>query len=233
MKTIGIIGGIGPESTVDYYKRIIESFRIEGSLAAPEIIIYSINLQEALELVSGEQWERLVYLLVQKIKALQRAGADVAVISANTAHIVFDQVQAKSPIPLLSIVTATRDYADRLGLKKVGLLGTKFTMRSNFFAPPFAARGISVVVPSEVDQEYIHDKLMSEIELGIFTAETRAGLLAVIERMIAADRIDGVILGCTELPLILEKDEFGIPFLNTTAIHVESIVTCCTNAEQV
>lgn len=233
MKTIGIIGGIGPESTVDYYKRIIESFRIEGSLVAPEIIIYSINLQEALELVSGAQWERLVYLLVQKIKALQRAGADVAVISANTAHIVFDQVQAKSPIPLLSIVTATRDYADRLGLKRVGLLGTMFTMRSNFFAPPFAARGISVVVPSEVDQEYIHDKLMSEIELGVFTHETRAGLLAVIERMIASDRIDGVILGCTELPLILEKDEFGIPFLNTTAIHVESIVTCCTNAEQV
>jgi aspartate racemase len=227
MKTIGIIGGIGPESTVDYYKRIIEAFRIEGSLAAPEIIIYSIDLQEALELVSGEQWERLVYLLVQKIKALQRAGADVAVISANTAHIVFDQVQAKSPIPLLSIVTATCEYAGRLALKRVGLLGTKFTMQSNFFASPFAASGISVVVPSAEDQEYIHDKLMTEIELGVFTAETRAGLLAVVERMIASDRIDGVILGCTELPLILEKDEFGIPFLNTTAIHVERIVEYC------
>lgn len=230
MKTIGIIGGIGPESTVDYYKRLIAAFRTEGSLTAPEIIIYSIDLQEALELVSGEQWERLVYLLVQKVKALQRAGADVAVISANTAHIVFDQVQAKSPIPLLSIVTSTRDYTARLGLKKVGLLGTKFTMQSNFFAPIFAARGISVVVPSAVDQEYIHGKLMSEIERGIFTDETRTGLLAVIERMIASDGIDGVILGCTELPLILEKDEFGIPFLNTTAIHVESIVICCTNS---
>lgn len=233
MKTIGIIGGIGPESTVDYYKRIIEAFRTEGSLAAPEIIIYSINLQEALDLVAGEQWDRLVYLLVQKVKALQRAGADVAVISANTAHIVFDQVQAKSPIPLLSIVTATCDYAGKLGLKKVGLLGTKLTMKSNFFASHFSARGIPVVVPSADDQEYIHGKLMSEIELGVFTDETRAGLLAVIERMIVSDRIDGVVLGCTELPLILEKDEFGIPFLNTTAIHVESIVTCCTNAEPV
>ena len=223
MKTIGIIGGIGPESTVDYYRRIIEAFRVEGSLAAPEIIIYSIDLQEALELVSGEQWERLVYLLVQKVRALQRAGADVAVISANTAHVVFDQVQAKSPIPLLSIVTATCDHADKLGLKRVALLGTKFTMGSNFFAPPFAARGIQVLVPPVDDQEYIHAKLMSEIELGIFTPETRAGLLAIIERMIASDGIDGVILGCTELPLILEKDEFGIPFLNTTAIHVESI----------
>lgn len=227
MKTIGIIGGIGPESTVDYYKRIIEAFRIEGSLAAPEIIIYSINLQEALELVSGQQWNRLVYLLVQKIKALHRAGADVAVISANTAHIVFDEVQAKSPIPLISIVTAARDKAVARGLKKVGLLGTRFTMQSNFFASPFAAGGVSVVVPSAADQEYIHDKLMSEIERGIFTHETRNGLLAVIGRMIASDGIDGVILGCTELPLILEKDEFGIPFLNTTAIHVESIVRWC------
>lgn len=224
MKTIGIIGGIGPESTVDYYKRIIEAFRAEGSLAAPEIIIYSINLQEVLELVSGRQWSRLVYLLLQKIKALHRAGADVAVVSANTAHVVFDELQAKSPIPLISIVTATRDKAAELGLKKVGLLGTRFTMQSNFFEPPCAARGISIVVPSVVDQEYIHEKLMSEIELGIFTDDTRAGLLAVVERMITSHGIDGVILGCTELPLILEQSEFGIPFLNTSAIHVESIV---------
>jgi aspartate racemase len=229
MKTIGIIGGIGPESTVDYYKRIIEAFRTEGSLAAPEILIYSINLQEALELVAGQQWSRLVYLLVQKIKALHRAGADVAVISANTAHIVFDEVRAKSPIPLVSIVTATRDHTDKLGLKRVGLLGTKFTMQSNFFEPHFADRGISVIVPSEADQEYIHEKLMTEIELGIFSDETRVGLLAVVGRMIASDGIDGVILGCTELPLILENDEFGIPFLNTTAIHVESVVNWCAN----
>lgn len=225
MKTIGIIGGIGPESTVDYYKRIIEALRSEGSLAAPEIIIFSVNLEEVLELVSRQEWNRLVFLLVAKIKALHRAGADFAVISANTPHIVFDEVQAKSPIPLLSIVTAARDKADGLGLKRVGLLGTKFTMQSNFFAPPFTALGISVVVPSTADQEYIHGKLMSEIERGIFTDETRAGLLSVIKRMIVSDGIDGVILGCTELPLILEKDEFGIPFLNTTAIHVESIVT--------
>lgn len=229
MKTIGIIGGIGPESTADYYKRIIDAFRIEKSLASPEIIIYSINLQEVLDLVSGQQWSRLVYLLVQKVRALHRAGADFAVISANTAHSVFDEVQAKSPIPLISIVTATRDKAVELGLKKVGLLGTRFTMQRNFFEPPFAAGGVAVVVPPAVDQEYIHDKLMNEIERGILTDETRNGLLTVIERMVASDCIDGVILGCTELPLILEKDEFGIPFLNTTAIHVESIVGSCSS----
>lgn len=227
MKQIGIIGGLGPESTVDYYKSIIEALRTEGSLAAPEIVIYSVNLEEVLELVARQEWSRLVYLLVAKISALHRAGADFAVISANTPHIVFNEIQAKSPLPLLSIVTATVDKASKLGLKNVGLLGTKFTMQSNFFAPQFSAQDIAVVVPSAADQDYIHDKLMTEIELGIITDETKKGLLAVIERMIVVDNIDGVILGCTELPLILDKSEFGIPFLNTTAIHVESIVNYC------
>lgn len=227
MKLIGIIGGLGPESTVDYYKSIIDSFRTEGSLAAPEMVIYSVDLEEVLALVSRQEWNSLIYLLVAKIKALHRAGADFAVISANTPHIVFDEVQARSPLPLLSIVTATLEKTTDLGLKNVGLLGTKFTMQRNFFSPQFSARGVSVVVPSAADQEYIHDKLMTEIELGIISDETRKGLLAVIERMITADNIDGVILGCTELPLILDKSDFGIPFLNTTAIHVESIVNYC------
>ncbi|MDD2900002.1 MAG: amino acid racemase [Desulfuromonadaceae bacterium] len=227
MKQIGIIGGLGPESTVDYYKRIIEAFRAEGSLAAPEIVVYSVNMEEVLALVSRQEWSRLVYLLVAKVKALHRAGVDFAVISANTPHIVFNEVQAKSPIPLLSIVTETVNKAAELGLNKVGLLGTKFTMQSNFFAPPFSARGITVVAPSAADQDYIHDKLMTEIELGIFTDETRKGLLAVVERMIAAEHLDGIILGCTELPLVLHESECDIPFLNTTAIHVESIVAYC------
>ncbi len=224
MKQIGIIGGLGPESTVDYYKSIIKAFRTDGSLAAPEIIIYSVNIEEVLTLVSRKEWSSLIYLLVAKIKALHRAGADFAVISANTPHIVFDEVQTKSPIPLLSIVTATCDKSKELALKKVGLLGTKFTMQTNFFSPQFSKQDISVVVPPTADQDFIHGKLMTEIELGIITDETKKGLLAVIERMIATERIDGVILGCTELPLILDKSEFGIPFLNTTAIHVESIV---------
>jgi aspartate racemase len=198
-------------------------------LAAPEIVIYSVNIEEVLALVSRQEWSSLIYLLVAKIKALHRAGADFAVISANTPHIVFDEVQAKSPIPLLSIVTATLDKTKELGLGKVGLLGTKFTMQSNFFSPQFLKQGISVAVPSVGDQDYIHDKLMSEIELGIFTDETRKELLAVIERMMAAEKIDGVILGCTELPLILDKSAFGIPFLNTTAIHVESLVNYMRN----
>lgn len=227
MKTIGIVGGLGPEATVDYYKRIIEAFRVPGSLAAPEIVIYSVSLEEVFELVGKREWTHLVYMLGQKIKALQRAGADFAVISANTPHVVFDDLRAKSPIPLISIVTATLEKAKELGLKKPALLGTKFTMEENFFADPFAAEGMTIVVPSQDDQAYIQRKLVDEIELGVFTDDTRAGLLAIVKRMLDEEGIDGVILGCTELPLILEKDEFGIPFLNTTAIHVESIKRYC------
>jgi len=224
MKRIGIIGGLGPESTVDYYKRIIEGLRSEGSLAAPEILIYSLDMEEVLGLVSRQEWPNLVYLLTAKLKALQRAGADFAVIASNTPHIVFDEVQARSPLPLISIVTATLNKAKSLGLSTLGMLGTRFTMQSNFFAPQFSEQGILVTVPPVEDQEYIHDKLMTEIELGIITKETRAGLLEIIQRMLKTEKIDGVILGCTELPLILTEDAFGLPFLNTTAIHVESII---------
>jgi aspartate racemase len=132
MKRIGIIGGLGPESTVDYYKSIIEAFRSDGSLAAPEIIIYSVDLEEVLALVSRQEWNSLVYLLVSKVKALHRAGTDFAVISANTPHVVFDEVQAKSPIPLLSIVTATADKALELG-KLEGVRGKLEGVRATHF----------------------------------------------------------------------------------------------------
>lgn len=232
MKTIGIIGGLGPESTVDYYQRIIEAFRVPGSLAAPEMIIYSVSLEEVLDLVARREWNHLIYLLVAKVKALHRAGAEFAVITANTPHVVFDEVQAKSPIPLISIVAATCDKARELGVKKVGLLGTGFTMSENFFAAPFSAAGISVVVPGANDQAYIHEKLMTEIELGIIKDDTRNGLLEIIERMVRQDKVEAVILGCTELPLILKDEDSDVTFLNTTAIHVESIVSHCREAKR-
>jgi len=224
MKQIGIIGGIGPESTVDYYKSIIAACRVGQGLATPEIIIYSINLEEVLSLVGQGEWDKLIHLLGSKIRALHSAGADFAAISSNTPHIVFAEVREASPIPLISIVTATLEKTRALGLKKVGLLGTRSTMQANFFAPPFADEGVTVLVPAAEDQEYIHEKLMTEIELGIFTEETRQGLVAVVERMKRAEQIEGVILGCTELPLILHEGDCAIPSLNTAAIHVEAIV---------
>ena len=224
MKKIGLIGGIGPESTLDYYRLIIRSFRERKSADYPEILVYSANLTELLKLMEEKRWAALTEWLVHTIEALQRAGAEFAAIGSNSPHVVFDDVQARSPLPLLSIVEATCRKAQELGVKRLGLLGTAFTMQGDFFQKPFLAKGMSVVVPEPEDQHLIHRRLFTEIELGIIKDTTRAELLAVARRMIDRHGIEALILGCTELPLILTKDEFGIPFLNTTAIHVDAIV---------
>ncbi len=225
MKLIGILGGLGPESTIDYYKRLIKQFQEEKTLLdSPEIIIFSASLDYFLELMEQEDWDVLVDWLTTKIKALSSAGAEVAIIGSNTPHIVFEQVKKKSPIPLLSIVEGTRKKAEILGLKKLGLLGTKFTMSASFYQQSFQEKDIAVVVPSKSEQELIHYRLFSEIELGIIKESTKNELLEIIFRMKQEDAIDGVILGCTELPLILDSKDSELIFLNTTEIHVASII---------
>ncbi len=225
MKKIGMIGGVGPESTVDYYQRMIQLYRQKVSDDSyPEIIINSIDMTAMLKMIADKDFDGLIDLLTNGVNSLYQAGADFGFISSNTPHIVFEQVQKQSSIPLISIVEATRKSAETLNLKKIGLLGTLFTMQSSFYQAEFDQSGILLVTPSEKEQQYIHQKLMTEIEQGVFLDSTREDLLKIVKRMLVEDSIDGVILGCTELPLILTKDEFGIPFLNTTKIHVESII---------
>jgi len=224
MKIIGLIGGLGPESTLDYYRLIIRAFQERKSVDYPEIVVYSANLTEGLKLMEGKNWEALTDWLLHRIEALQRAGAEFAAIGSNSPHVVFDAVKPRSPLPLLSIVEATCNKAQDLGVKRLGLMGTAFTMQADFFQKPFLAKGMTVAVPEPDDQHLIHRRLFTEIELGIIKDSTRQELLAVARRMIDRHGIEALILGCTELPLILTQDEFGICFLNTTAIHVEAIV---------
>jgi aspartate racemase len=232
MKRIGIIGGIGPESTVDYYKLIIGAFHgKQADSGYPEIIIYSADLSSLMKILEANDWEGLTDWLLEKVVSLHKAGAEFAVIGSNTPHIVFDQVSSRSPIPMLSIVEETRKNAQKRGFKRLGLLGTRFTMESDFFKKPFEDNEMAVVVPEKEEQELIHHRLFSEIELGIMKDSTREELLAIVKKMIERHSIDALILGCTELPLILNKDEFGIPFLNTTAIHAKSIVNYCIGKE--
>jgi len=228
MKKIGIIGGLGPESTVDYYKEIISTFNTKyAELAYPEIIIYSVNMNDLMKFVETKNWPELSEWLLEKIFSLHRAGGEFAAIASNTPHIIFDEIKTKSPIPLLSIVEATCNKAQEMGLKNVGLMGTKLTMEAEFYKKPFISKGISVVVPSREEQQLIHHKLFSEIELGIFKDSTREELLSIAKRMVDEEGIDSLILGCTELPLILTESKYHIPFLNTSAIHCESIITNC------
>jgi len=226
MKTLGMIGGLGPESTLDYYQRIIALYRERtGGVHYPEFIIVSVDLRRGLDFMDANNLSGMADYLLEGIDKLARAGADFGIISANTPHIVFDQVAPKSPIPLISIVEATRAIAKAQKLKRLALFGTRYTMQANFFPEVFAREGIQLLVPDPHDQDYIHDKYMNELVLGKFLSETRRGLLAVIDGMKAKSDIDGVILAGTELPLILRAPEHnGIQFLDTTKIHCEAAV---------
>ncbi len=229
MKKIGIIGGLGPEATIDYYKEIINAFKDDsGDLNYPEIIIYSVTMSEFIGLMKVKDYDRAAELLLEKINALKHAGAEFAALTANTPHLMFDRLQEKSPIPLISIVEATCNECVRMGLKRPGLFGTGFTMNASFYPDVFARKGIEVIFPDKEDKEMINVKLFSEIELGIFKADTRKLLIDIIKKMVKQQHIDSIILGCTELPLILtESDYAGVPVLNTTSIHVKEIVKYC------
>ena len=229
MKKIGIIGGLGPEATVDYYKEIINAFKNnDGNLNYPEIIIYSVNMSEFLAFMSAKEYDKATSYLLEKIKGLQLAGAEFVAMSANTPHLLFDRLKGKAEIPLISIVEATRDECLKRGLKRTGLFGTGFTMEASFYPDVFKMHGIEVVKPDQKDKDLINFKLFSEIELGIFKDETRQLLIGIIGKMVREQQIDSLILGCTEFPLILDKETYGgIPVLNTTRIHVESIVKFC------
>jgi len=226
MKTLGIIGGLGPESTIDYYERIIALYRErtrDGSY--PRFIIISVDLKKGLNFMEAGDLAGMAAYLLEGIGKLANAGADFGLISANTPHIVFDDVASKSPIPLISIVEATCAAAKALGLKRLALFGTHYTMHATFYPKVFSREEIEVFVPEPNDQDYIHDKYMNELVPGEFLPETRAGLLAIVDRMKAKSDIDGVILAGTELPLILsDAGHNDIQFLNTTKIHVEAAV---------
>jgi len=226
MNTLGIIGGLGPESTIDYYQKIIALYRERtGDGSYPEFIIASVNLRKGLDFMDANDLAGMADYLLEGIGKLARAGADFGLISANTPHIVFDEVASKSPIPLISIVEATCAAAKARNLKRLALFGTRYTMQGSFYQKVFSREGIDLLVPDPTDQDYIHNKYFSELVPGEFLPQTRAGLLAIIDRMKAKSDIDGVILAGTELPLILRNpDHNGIPILNTTKIHVEAAV---------
>jgi aspartate racemase len=228
MQRIGIVGGLGPESTLEYYRGIIDAFnRLGGGFEYPEIIVYSMNLGPVLAMFDAEDWDGLERALLDALQALKQAGADFGAIASNTPHIVWERIEPAAPVPLVSIVETVCREASRLGLKRPGLLGTSLTMRSDYYHRRLKQDGVEAVSPRPEDQQLIQHYLDTEIEKGIIKDETRAELLAMVGRMRAQEGIDSVILGCTELPLILPDGDYGVPFLNTTSLHVQAIVERC------
>jgi aspartate racemase len=228
LKTAGIIGGLGPESTVEYYRSVVTLYRErtrDGSY--PLVIINSVNMKRLIDAFSADDRAGAADYLSAEVSKLARAGADFALLSANTPHIVFDEVERRSDIPLLSIVRATCDEAKALGLKRLGLFATRFTARAGFYAAALASEGISLALPGDAEQDYIHERYMNELVNGRFLPETRAGLISIARRLKTEEGIEGLILGGTELPLILrdaDSADAGVPFLDTTQIHVKAIV---------
>lgn len=224
MLTPGIVGGIGPESTIAYYRRIIAECRRRND-SWPKILIHSMDLKHELGLVEHDR-AGLIDFMADSVRSLQAGGADFALFASNTPHIVFDEVQRQVGIPMLSIVDAACDAARQLGLRKLALFGTSFTMDATFYPERFAPAGIAIVTPDERERQWIHDKYMNELVLNILRPETKKGLLDIVERMKRRDKIDGVLLAGTELPLILQDNGgTGIPFLDTAVIHADAAVS--------
>ena len=226
MKTLGLVGGIGPESTIEYYRFILDGYRArvpDGS--APHLIIDSIDVNHGLAMLAAGDRAGLADYIAASVDRLARAGAEIALIAANTPHIVFDEVQRRASVPMLSIVAATCAQAEKLGLKRLGLLGTGFTMRAEFYPETFARAGLELIAPREAERDFVHEKYIGELLKNKFEPTTRTAILEIMERMRADDGIEAVILAGTELPLLLRGAEpEGLPFLDTTLIHVAAAV---------
>jgi len=215
MKILGIVGGISPESTIEYY-------RLLGS--AP-VIINSISLTRLLDLMSDHG--ALTDYLVEAVQRLAAAGAEVGLIAANTPHVVFDEVQKRSAIPLISIVEATCAEAKSRGLQRLALFGTRYTMQGRFYPGVFTREGMAIVQPSAEEQAFIHDAYLGELVKGDIRPQTRARLLAIVDAMQSRESIDSVILGGTDLSLILHDGDHALPLLDTTRIHVRAAIERC------
>jgi aspartate racemase len=232
MKRLGIIGGLGPESTVIYYQRLIAEYRARTATSgAPPVVIDSVEMQRVIDFVAQGQHDALAEYLLGEIKSLAAAGADFALISAVTPHLVFDRLRSGSPVPLLSIIETVRDEAVARSFKTVALFGTGYTMQSQLFPDSFSPVAITVVIPHSQEQDWIHDRYMNELVKGKVAQETRAGLLEIASRMQEESGIEAVILGGTELSLILGDaamqaagETSPIPLLDAAQLHVRGAV---------
>ena len=225
MKTLGLIGGTGPESTIDYYRLLTAQYREKADGASPLVIINSVDLKRMIAWMAADELDKVTDYLAGQFEKLQRAGVDFAALTANTPHIVFDELQQRTSLPLVSIVEAACDRVKSLGIKRVALFGTRYTMQAPFYPKVFSRTDVRLVMPNEEEQAYIHEKYFGELLKDTFLPETRARFLAIADEMKAREGIEAVILGGTEIPLLLRTDEHnGIQLLDTTRIHVDRLI---------
>jgi len=225
MKKVGLIGGIGPASTLDYYMGIINGYmRKTKDINYPEIVIYSVNMTEMISNIEKDSWDKVIIQLTQAIKNLSVAGAEFAAIASNTPHLVFDEVKKQSPLPIISIVEETCKHIKEAQYQSALTIGTLFTMKSGLYSNPLKKYGIASLLPSENDQKEIYSIFYPNLENGIVIAEDKEKMLKIVSRIIKEQNADSLILGCTEFPLMIKQEDLTTPVINTTQIHIDSIV---------
>jgi len=222
MKRIGILGGTSPESTVSYYERITREYtRRFGDYSYPEILIYSVSFQEFIAWQREGNWNAISAKMAEIFCILADAGAEIGLIAANTLHRVFDAVANESPIPLLNIVDTTAAAIKAKNCATVGLLGTRYTMQGAFYVDRLTSHGISTLIPEETQQEEIHRVIYEELTRGIIKPSSKDHYLAIIDSL-KERGADGIILGCTEIPLLVQEGDCTIPLFDTAAIHADA-----------
>lgn len=225
MKKIGLIGGTGPESTLVYYRELNARLnKLADGKAFPEIAIESVDLFKALDLVSKEKYDELADYIGERIASLEKSGAQIIALTAATMHVVFDKLKPGVHVPFISIPEAAAEKAVAKGYKKVGLLGTIFTMEKDYLSKAFVERGIEVFTPSKENRLVVHNRIANELEYGIVKEESRGELISVIEKMKKEQGIEAVILGCTELPLALNENYCPVDCLDIMEIHIQKLV---------
>ena len=224
MKKIGLVGGLGPASTVDYYLGLIERCRAEyGADVYPEIVIDSVNMSEHIDALLHSDYNKLCDLLIKSISNLKAAGAEVAAITANTEHIIWDMVCERFPLSVISILDAVVAEIKQCGYQRVLVFGTEFTMKSGMYEKALKDNGITAIIPTEEDIVRIGNLIYPNLENRIVIPEDRMKMIELAEKYIAEEKADAMLLGCTEIPLAIKPGDVSVPTLNSTEIHIKAI----------
>jgi aspartate racemase len=230
-KKIGMLGGMSPESTVVYYEYITRTYTERfGDYGYPEIIIYSVSFQPYVDWPNEDRWDLVAQGLSEAAQKLAEAGADFVLIATNTMHLVFDDVQKNVAVPMLSLLDAVGEAILARGVNTVGLLGTRFTMEKPFYQEALAQKGITVLTPDAPDRAYVHTVIYDELVAGQIREQSREAFVRIVDKL-AQRGAEGVILGCTEIPLLVGQDDVSIPLFDTTTIHAEAALRYAVEGE--
>ncbi len=224
MKTLGLIGGTGWVSAVDYYRLINELINEKlGGVHAAKLILYSLNFGEIKPLLDVNDWDNISRIYIDIAVKLKEAGANCIVLAANTPHLIADKIKQAAQLPLIHIAEVTAKAIKETGIKKVALLGTRFTMENSFYKDALADHGITTIVPYEIERNFIHNSILNEMVKGVFTEASMATHLEIINRLIS-EGAEGVVYACTEIPILLKDASVSVTTFDTTLIHAKAAV---------